>query len=281
VAEDGRLFHAYEVHEPAGMPIVRAPVQRDWMDRTDRRFAYRCLPLAIANQAGWLVLCPADLTAVWNGGPSQGDLRIDFGEDPSFPARGPGEVWVGQSESRPPDARVVSHFGEGVLTFTLPYLFRTPPGVNLWVKGPSNWPKDGACPLEGVVESDWSPATFTMNWKLTRPDLPVRFARGEPVCMVVPVARGLAEGLRPVQAPLGSDRALKAAYDEWQAGRAAFLRGLSELSPDAVGRGWQKDYFQGRGPGVEVAEGHQTRIQLGVFVREAPGRRSQGDEATA
>ena len=46
-----------------------------------------------------------------------------------------------------------SHFGEAVLTFSLPYLFRTPRGVNLWVKGPSNWIKDGIQPLEGIVET--------------------------------------------------------------------------------------------------------------------------------
>ena len=35
--------------------IVAAPVQRAWMDRTDQGFAYRCLPLNIANAHGWLL----------------------------------------------------------------------------------------------------------------------------------------------------------------------------------------------------------------------------------
>lgn len=54
---------------------------------------------------------------------------------------------------------VVSHFGAGVVTFTVPYLFRTPPSYNLHVRGPTNMPKDGIYPLEGIVETDWSQAS--------------------------------------------------------------------------------------------------------------------------
>lgn len=53
------LFHAYRVH-PAGLPLTPAPIDRDWMDATPDRFAYRCLPLVIANQAGWVI--PSALT---------------------------------------------------------------------------------------------------------------------------------------------------------------------------------------------------------------------------
>jgi hypothetical protein len=94
------------------MPIVTAPRRRDWMEQTKRHRAYRCLPLLIANQAGWFVLCPTGLRARWDGRPEADGVRVelDGGEAP----------------------RIKSHFGHGVLTFGLPYVFRTPPGVNLW-----------------------------------------------------------------------------------------------------------------------------------------------------
>jgi len=34
--------------------------------------------------------------------------------------------------------------------------------------GPPNWPKDGVYPLSGLVETDWLPFPFTMNWQMTR-----------------------------------------------------------------------------------------------------------------
>ncbi|MGB7343206.1 MAG: DUF6065 family protein [Pirellulaceae bacterium] len=45
---------AYEIHPVTDMPLVRAPIEREWMDQTQKRFFYRCLPLTIANQAGWV-----------------------------------------------------------------------------------------------------------------------------------------------------------------------------------------------------------------------------------
>ena len=36
------------------------------------------------------------------------------------------------------------------------------------VTGPFNQPKDAIQPLTAIVETDWAPFTFTMNWKFTR-----------------------------------------------------------------------------------------------------------------
>src|SRR5581483_3288259 len=164
--QEDDLLYAYEIHECTDMPITVAPIQRAWMDASEHRAAYRCLPLNIANQAGWVIANPADFTAVWDGGPHLRNVHIDFGGKPAEPVAPPGlapsVITVGAHVPTPRDPRITSHFGSGVVTFSLPYLFRTPSGVNLWVKGLSNWIKDGAQPLEGIVESDWLAATFTM-----------------------------------------------------------------------------------------------------------------------
>jgi hypothetical protein len=194
-----KRIHAYEIYGHMGMPLVPAPAGRDWMDASAQRFAYRCLPLVMANQSGWLIQNPTSFTASWNGGMGREDVIIEF------------DVTA--------DPRILSNFGCGVLTFSLPYLFRTPRGINLWVKGPSNWIKDGAQALEGVVETDWSPMTFTVNWKLTRPGYPVRFERGEPMCMIVPVPRGLAESLEACREPLENNPELQKEFAIWDARR--------------------------------------------------------------
>src|SRR5690242_3401957 len=41
-----------------GVEIVPAWVKRDWMDATDYKFAYHCLPMTLANLSGWFVLAP-------------------------------------------------------------------------------------------------------------------------------------------------------------------------------------------------------------------------------
>ena len=73
--------------------IRPAPVERPWMEATDQRFAYRCLPLNIANAFGWEILCPSAFTAGWDGGkgiefdPSPRGRRSPGAGDKPFHAR--------------------------------------------------------------------------------------------------------------------------------------------------------------------------------------------------
>ena len=53
----------------------------------------------------------------------------------------------------------------------------------MWAMGPPNHIKDGIQPLAGLVETDWLPFPFTMNWLFTRPGT-VRFEKGEPFCFI-------------------------------------------------------------------------------------------------
>lgn len=241
----GPRLVAYRLGD-AAMPLVPAPQARAWMDGTRDRFAYRCLPLLIANQAGWVVLNTHTILVTWDGGPRKESI----------------DVQVLRGDGKPP---VASHFGHGVLTWTVPYLFRTSPGYNLLMRGVPNLPKDGVSPLEGVVETDWSPATATMNHKLTRPGLTVRFEVDEPVCLVLPVARGALEAVEPELRTLADDPELAEQHRAWSASRLAFLAGLDTAGVPEGTPGWQRDYFQGGAPGGVRAPDHQRRLRLDAF----------------
>jgi hypothetical protein len=248
---EDRKFIAFEIYPngSAGMKLEPATYQRQWMDETRERFAYRCLPLTIANQYGWVVTCPASFGATWTGG--DGKEHIHF-------------QWAGNGW---PDNRITSHFGSGVLTFSIPFLFRTPRGINLWVRGPTNMVKDGIGPLDGIVESDWSVATFTMNWKFTRPNHTVYFAEGEPICMVVPIQRGLIDVMEPTIELLDSRPDLKEQFEAWSRDRSGFIKQLKDRDEEAVKQGWQKDYFKGKAADGSKVEEHQTKVNLKPFRR--------------
>jgi hypothetical protein len=239
---------AYHLYPGTEASLEPAPIAREWMDNAHVRHPYRCLPLVIANQHGWVMRSPATFRAYWYGGPDRNDVEIQF---------------EGQ-----PHTHIVSHFGSGTVTFTIPFLFRTPPGVNLWVKGPANWIKDGIQPLEGVVETDWLASTFTMNWKLTRVCEWVRFEKGEPYCMIVPVPRGLVETLVPRKVPITANPELQEQYATWEAGRRGFISGLQNFDAETVKKGWQKDYFQGKSQDGKSFDSHQTRLDVKEFKDE-------------
>ncbi|OWK38645.1 DUF6065 family protein [Fimbriiglobus ruber] len=242
------ILTAYKIYEHVTVGLKPAPIDRGWMDAAHQRHPYRCLPLNIANQNGWFLTSPTTFEVYWYGGVNPKDLEVRF---------------IGH-----PDPIISSHFGSAVLTFSIPYLFRTPEGVNLWVKGPSNWIKDGVQALEGVVETDWASSTFTMNWKVTRAFEWIRFEKDDPICMIVPIPRGFAELITPRLALLNTNPELNEQYKKWEEGRRGFLQGLRSLDPEVVKRGWQKDYFQGKTGDGGTFDGHQTRLDVKDFTPE-------------
>jgi len=244
------ILTAYRVYDYPSMPIVPAATEREWMSRTHERFAYRCLPLNIANQHGWFILNTHKLRCVWNGQDDKHAVTI-----------------ICKSGPKNAPCPAVAHFGYGVVTFNLNYIFRTPKGYNLWARGPSNLPKDGIAPLEGIIETDWSVATFTMNWKMTTVNVPVDFEVGEPICMITPIKRGEVETFVPVTRELNSDPKLKEAFEKWSASRINFNAELERGADWALANKWQKDYLQGVGPGVKAPE-HQVKLNVREFEKK-------------
>ena len=135
----------------------------------------------------------------------------------------------------------------------------------MWIKGPANWIKDGVQPLEGIVETDWNESTFTMNWMLTRRNHTIRFEQGEPICMIVPMTRGLAESLDPVHRPMSSNPKLANAYEQWRDSRFSFNEGLARNDGSAVKQGWQRDYMLGLNADGQAFAEHQTKLHLRPF----------------
>jgi Family of unknown function (DUF6065) len=237
---------AYRDKNAVPMRLVPATAARSWMDATDKHFARRCLPMLMSNQAGWFILNSHTLLVTWDGGDALSSLQIECLE-----GTGP------HSAS--------SHFGYGILTWRLPYLFRTPPGINLLARGPANWPKDGAYALEGLVETDWSMAPFTMNWRVTRPNQHILFRMDEPICMIVPQPRGALEAFQPEIRDIETAPEISQDYLHWSESRRQFLIDLKVPGSEAAAVGWQKDYFQGTTPDGKRFTEHQTRLHLRNF----------------
>ncbi len=242
---------AYRLPGAASCRLVPAPSSREWMEGTSEHFANRCLPLLMANQAGWHLLSSHSFKAWWDGSPTPDGLTIVYTEGGHpYPA--------------------TSLFGYGIITFQVPYLFRTSPGYNLLVRGPANDPKDSIAPLEGLVETDWSVATFTMNWKFTRPDAVVSFQRDEPICMLVPQKRAELDATIPSLHDLEEATQLREQHVAWSQSRGLLQmrrRFGGQIQPRER---WQKHYFKGSSPGGASADQHETRLHLKEFTEGLP-----------
>lgn len=236
---------------PGWAPLIRpAPASRRWMDDTPESFAYRCLPLNIANAHGWEILSPCGFEAMWTG---------DTGTD---------GVTIRADDGAQPERVPVSLFGQGVLTFHVEGIFRTPPGWNLWVGPSPNRSKDGIAALTGIIETDWSPFTFTMNWRFTRPDHWTRFDALEPFCFLFPVQRSAIEEFKPRFETLDADPETKERFHAWSRARDEFHGRVLKNPPSSPTERWQKHYYRGVDvAGTTLIKDHRSKLRLQGFDR--------------
>lgn len=173
---------------------------------------------------GWDFLCPCAFEAIWHGGPGAGDIEIRLAENAA------GQVDFVQSLE-----------GEGLLTFYPGYQCKTEGEHALWVRGPISAAKDGAVPLESVLDTSVLPGTLTIHWRLTRPGHSLRFEAGEPFCTILPYPKaGLDDVTVEVMQPTGGmddyERALES-LAESQGLQSVFQRlGAGDTAGDATAR---------------------------------------------
>ncbi len=245
-------LHALTEHPPQVRP---ARAKRRWMDDFVDRHAYRCLPLSIANAFGWEVLCPIPVEIRWNGGMAVEDIQVIGLKDL------PGGASV--------DHFCRSNFSRGIITFHLDYVIETEPGWGILATGPFNDPKPTASPLTGVVESDWLPYPFTMNWQLTEPGI-TRFEEGEPFCFFLPVPRQVLPNTELQIHRMADDPELRTRHDQFRLARDDFMRRVRAGDQEAIKEAWQRHYFVGRHPDGTLGTEHLNRLRL----KEAVDKRS-------
>jgi hypothetical protein len=206
---------------PAVMP---SPRRRAWLAANTA--APHCLPLMLANQLGWAVGAPHAIAAVWDGGEAPEAVTVTGGP------------------------YAAGHFGSGIVTVSLPFLVRTPPGVATWVKAVPNLPKHGVCVLEALVDTaPGADFTFTLNVRLTEPGASVVWAAGEPLAQLVPWPAGWLDhaGCEVVTAGACYE-AEWAAADRWSAERATALATWPGPRDGAYRNGRRHDGQPGPGP---------------------------------
>ena len=151
--------------------ICKPEKTREWFDPN----FYRCLPLAIGNQHGFIIKSEFDIAFIWDGGPSAESTRLFFTEE--------------KEELSKKFPRIESHFGHGVITINPPFTLRTPPGVNLMTINPPNHVITNITVMTGVVEADNLRRNFTFNLKVQTPNIQTFIPAGTPLAAFIPIPR--------------------------------------------------------------------------------------------
>lgn len=253
-----RTLRVHPLNPAAPVPRPALP-RRAWMDATRHRFAYRCLPLVVANSIGWDLVSAVSFDAVWLGGEHESSVQVRLLGDPSDEER-----------RLAPEG----HFGHGILTLQTGLLLTTPEPFGLFVGAPVNTPRAAVAPLSGFVETNWLPYPFTLNWQFLRRGIPVRVLRGEPVATVWPMDPATLEGFTVEVAPLASDAPLAERSRAWQSARDQHLAEAAQRVEAGGEHGWQRDYLRGIEPGGSrpADRSHRTRLTLHAALPDDAGQ---------
>lgn len=222
-------------NSPSLMNIKPSSVKRNWMDDTEGN-AYRCLPLNIANQYGWVCHNIKTFTATWDGGTHKNSLTIT-------------------QENGEPTQIAESHFGHGIITILTDFLIKTPENVSIYIRGVSNHNYENVYPLDGIVESDWLPFTFTMNYKFINPGS-ITFKKGDPLFMFFPIDRTYIENFDIVQKPIFSNKELMDKLNKYGKARNNAIK-------DKINNKSQKFYITGNIVDEKVdISNHKVKLKL-------------------
>lgn len=213
---------------------------------------YWCLPMLAANTLGWTLYNPVEFSVMWRGTGGRDAVIVECDDSD----------WV------------KSWFGYGTFTIFPPFFVRTSPNVDLWVRPVANYPRPGVLTMEGVVETDWLQAGFTLNFMLLLPLSKMLFRVGEPLVQLVPYPRGFIERFTAAILPASqADPQTVADYNTWVERRTAQLRdhnGAPSL-----------DYMRGVRLDGEKADGHQKLFRPPAFLTPpSPTEQGNGDRET-
>jgi len=223
--------------------ILPARREREWMDNTNNQFAYRCLPLSMANMHGWEIFSNEDISFTWNGENDVRDITIHSGS-----------------------SVVSSVFGSGIITMHIMHVLETPSDYNLYITGSPNFFVPGIQPITGIFESNWAPYTFTMNWKITEPNKIISFTKNDPFCFFFPINRNLIESFKFEILPIEANLPFKEHMEAFHRSRVDFIKFITDANNQPVDQkdAWQKHYFQGKYiDGTKCPFGaHKTKFKL-------------------
>lgn len=180
--------------------IEQTKVQRDWMDSTNNRHAYKCFPISIANTLGWSISFLEDIEFIWDG---ISDTTLDH-------------IKV----LKAPDNVCNLDRGNATISFNTGIYFKTDQNTSIISIVPPNYFIDGATPFTSIMSTSFYEEAFPAAWRITRPNHKIIIPAGTPVATVIPLSlTSLSEIELEIQDKTFSQNEMEAKknyLEEWQ-----------------------------------------------------------------
>lgn len=156
---------AYKTQEGFGR-VDQLATTRDWMDATWEKHAYHCFPVTLANQYGWGISFPEDISFIWDGvsDSSSDHVKVIKGQKYVSPAR-----------------------GNATISFNTGLTLKTEQDITILSMPPANHFIRGAHPFTTIVNSAFFNSELPCAWRITEPNVEIVIKAGTPVISIVPI----------------------------------------------------------------------------------------------
>lgn len=141
-------------------------IKRDWMDQTYEGHAYHCFPVSLANQLGWSISFPEDISFIWDGisDSSPDHVKILSGEKYAYSGR-----------------------ANGTISFNTGLMFNTKENITLLSMPVPNLFIDGANPFTTLVNTSFFSGELPCALMITKPNEIITIKAGTPIIAIIPI----------------------------------------------------------------------------------------------
>jgi hypothetical protein len=152
----------------SGMADIKPlSVQRDWMDNTHNRHAYRCFPVSLANMLGWTISFPEDIEFVWNGISDSLSSHVTILKGHEY---------------------VSTNRGNATISFNTGLTVRTDSNLSFLMMPVPNQFIDGAQSFTSIVSTSVLKAELPCAWHITKCDDPILIPKNTPISAFIPIS---------------------------------------------------------------------------------------------
>jgi hypothetical protein len=142
-------------------------INRDWMDATFERHAYKCFPISLANMVGWTFSYPEDISFIWDGNPdsSPNHVKVLSGKKYVFTDR-----------------------SNATISFRSGLNFKTDEDISLMLMPVPNQFIEGVQGFTNIISPSVLKVPIPYAWKITKADTVITIPAGTPIVSIIPVS---------------------------------------------------------------------------------------------
>jgi hypothetical protein len=147
--------------------INQVSIKREWMDQTDNKHAYQCMPVSLANTLGWAISFPEDISFIWDGICDTSDTHIKIIK---------GHKYCSTARAN------------ATVSFNTYLTFKTSENITTLVMPVPNQFNENAQCFTTLITTSFYKSMIPIAWKVLKPNIEINIPAGQPVAVIIPIS---------------------------------------------------------------------------------------------